>query len=204
LNPNPWDDIFAENGRIFNQPHPDLPMIVQKLNQLGARKILDLGCGTGRHTVYLSQHGFQVYSLDGAPHALLRSKAWLSENNLKAYLLRHEMTEPIPFPAGSFDGLISTQVIHHARLATVQAIIAEIHRLLKPGGLVYVTVAAPKEGKFKSIEVEPRTYLPLGGPEKGLLHHLFTEPELRLSFADFQILDVHLDDTNHHCLTAIK
>lgn len=204
MNPNPWDGIFAREGRVFLQPHPDLPGLLPVLEQLGAVRLLDLGCGTGRHLVFLAQHGYQVTGLDGSPHALLGARRWLNELDLSASLVLHEMRQPMPFPASSFDALVSTQVIHHARLAEVQAVIQEIWRLVKPGGLVYVTVAAPKEGKFNSIEVEPRTYIPLGGFEKGLPHHLFTEEELRQSFSDFQVRDVHLDDTNHYCLTATR
>lgn len=204
MNSNPWDGIFAKDGRVFHHPHPDLPILLPVLKNLDANLLLDLGCGTGRHLVYLAQHSFQVVGLDGSPHALAGARRWLSEQGLHANLVRHELTEPLPFPAASFDALISTQVIHHARLSVVQSIIHEIHRLLKPGGLVYVTVAAPKEGKFDSNEIEPRTYLPLDGPEKGLLHHLFTEEELRQSFSLFRVTDVHLDDTNHYCLTAYR
>ena len=204
MNPNPWDGIFAKDGRVFLHPHPDLPGLLPALKAQDSRRLLDLGCGTGRHLVYLAQRGFQVVGLDGSPHALHSTQSWFAELGLHASLLLHELTEPLPFPAASFDALVSTQVIHHARLAAVQAVIDEIHRLLKPGGLVYVTVAAPKEGRFNSIEIEPRTYLPLGGPEKGLLHHLFTEDELRQCFYRFQVSDVHLDDTNHYCLTAYR
>jgi len=40
--------------------------------------------------------------------------------------------------------------------------------------------------------IEPGTFIPLEGPEKGLPHHIFSEEELRLEFGNFQIEDVSL------------
>ena len=43
-----------------------------------------MGCGTGRHTLYLAKQGFQVYGVDIAEEGIKIAKQWLKENNLKA------------------------------------------------------------------------------------------------------------------------
>jgi hypothetical protein len=42
------------------------------------------------------------------------------------------------------------------------------------------------------IEIEPNTFIPLKGPERGVPHHIFTEENLRKSFQAFHILEVSL------------
>jgi protein-S-isoprenylcysteine O-methyltransferase Ste14 len=102
------------------------------------------------------------------------------------------------------------QVIHHADIATIRQIIQEITRVLKPGGLLFVTVPRLDEGGPHAWwgtdfeQVEPHTFLPLDGPERGLLHHYFTPEELHRVFGGFDITDMHVDSVDHHCVLGFK
>jgi len=148
----------------------------------GAKHVLNLGCGTGRHTIALAQKGFAVFGIDNSPSGLKMTRDSLDKESLHATLVQQEMTEPFPWPDGSFDAVISVQVIHHADAAGIK---------LKNQG-----------ENFK--EVEPNTFIPLDGQEKGLPHHYFTPEELKQFFTDFTIQDIHLDTGNHYCLTGFK
>ena len=53
-------------------------------------------------------------------------------------------------------------------------------------------------------EVEPGTFVPLDGPEKGLPHHYFQKSEIAPLFASFEILGLDVDSTNHYSLIAKK
>ena len=50
---NAWGEIFAREGRVFLEPHKDMPKIVRILKNKEGNTVLDLGSGTGRHVVYL-------------------------------------------------------------------------------------------------------------------------------------------------------
>lgn len=203
---NPWNEIFRRKGKVFVQPHEAMPHIVRFLKRQAATRVLDLGCGNGRHMVYLARHGFQVFGLDSSPEALALTRDWLAEEGLAADMRLQSMTEPLPYPTESFDAVISIQVIHHAALATIREIVGEVGRVLKRQGFVCVTVSTPKaKPRWRhAIETEPGTYLPLEGREHGLLHHQFTLDELRELFAAFDVLDVRRDATHHLCLSAVK
>ena len=201
---NRWDEIFQENGRVFNEPHPNMPSIAAKCHSRQLKKVLDLGCGSGRHLVYFAQQGFQAYGVDFSHTGLLLARQWLDSLALPARLHRQDMTQPLAFPANCFDALISIQVIHHGRLETIRSIVSEIERVLKPGGMVFVSVSMPKKRKARFKEVEPNTFLPLEGREKGLLHHFFSEDELRQVFCNFEIARVFVDSTRHICLEGNK
>jgi SAM-dependent methyltransferase len=201
---NPWDNIFKEKGRFFHEPHADMPGIVNLLKERGTKTVLDLGNGTGRHTVYMAQNGFTVYGMDNSPQAIQSAQEWLQAEGLTADLKYGDITEPFPYPDAFFDGLISVQVINHGDNATVKRIADEITRVLKPGGVLFITVATLKNQAKTWEQIEPNTFMPLDGREKGLLHHFFVPEELRELFSGFDITDTHLDKGQHYCLTAVK
>jgi SAM-dependent methyltransferase len=202
---NPWNAVFGREGRVFDEPHEDIPRITRLLKERGARRVLDLGCGSGRHVIYLAREGFSVYGLDEAPEALALTGQWLEQEGLQADLQQGNMVDALPYPDASFDAVISVQVIHHARLATIRGIVAEIARVLAPGGTLFVTVTLLKAGHNGAfLEIEPNTFVPLDGREKGMPHHRFTPQELRETFAAFEGLDLYEDSVQHICLTAFK
>jgi ubiquinone/menaquinone biosynthesis C-methylase UbiE len=191
---HPWESIYKREGRVFIDPPLGFKAVVKEFVQHQCHLILDLGCGNGRHTVALAKEGFNTIGLDISSSGLRLSYAWLGEEGLQAGLVSADARNCFPFKANSFDGLLSTQVIHHALLSEVRTTIAEIWRVLTNGGVAFVTVAGRKQEGEAYEEVEPGTYIPLGGTEKGLPHHIFTEEELRLEFKMFQIREISQRD----------
>jgi cyclopropane fatty-acyl-phospholipid synthase-like methyltransferase len=199
-----WDQIFGQKGRVFTEPHEDMDAVAQLLKEEGARNILDLGSGTGRHVVYLAKRGFSVYGLDVSSHGVTRTEEWLSEEGLAADVRLYDMTEKLPFAGDFFDAVISVQVVHHADVKTIKGIVREIERVIKKGGFVFITVPKLRNQASTFRQIEPNTYVPLDGPERGLPHHYFTPEELKEFFAGFRTIDIHLDSFGHFCLSAFK
>ena len=81
-----WDDVFAKKGKYFTDAHPDMDRLAKLFSEKGVQRILDLGCGTGRHLLFLLKKGFEVYGLDGSPNGLEIAKMWLTEENLSLEL----------------------------------------------------------------------------------------------------------------------
>jgi ubiquinone/menaquinone biosynthesis C-methylase UbiE len=201
---NPWNDIFKTQGRVFNEPQSDMPAIVKLLKERKAKTVLDLGSGTGRHSVYLAKNGFTVYGLDSSPEGLQATQKWLSAEGLTAELHLGNMTAGLPYPDAFFDGLICIRVMHHGDSATVQKIAREITRVIKSGGILFVTVATSRKIANTWEEIEPNSLMPLDGPEKGLIHHFFTPQEMKEVFSGFEVADIHLDEIKCYAMTAIK
>jgi SAM-dependent methyltransferase len=202
--PNPWDTIFRERGRVFLQPQEDMPAFADLLRDRGAVTLLDLGCGTGRHVVYFARHGFTVSGFDESPQGIELTRQWLDAEGLTADLRVGNMLAGLPYEDASFDAVISAQVIHHGTIAAVRKLIGEITRVLKPGGVVFVSVTGRRDQGTVFDEIEPGTLVPRDGHEAGLPHHYFTPEELQAEFAGYDVLDVHIDGTQHHCLIAVK
>ncbi len=199
-----WEKIFQQYGKVFTDPHWDMPQVVKELQDIKANKVLDLGSGTGRHVIYLARNGFSVYGLDNSQEGINTTKQWLKTKKLTAKLILQEMTKKLPWENNFFDAIISVQVIHHANIATITKIIAELERVLKKGGFIFITVPKLKNQAMKYKKIEQNTYVPLDGWEKGLPHHYFTKEELEDFFFNFNIVDIHLDRINHYCLSAFK
>jgi SAM-dependent methyltransferase len=199
-----WDERFRKEGKVFEHPHEDLWSIVDLLKEKGSKRILDLGSGSGRHLVYLAKNGFSAYGLDNSPAGIDIAKKWLEREGLFADMKLQEMTDRLPYADNFFNAVISVQVIHHAKADLIQKIIKEIERVLKKGGFVFITVPKLRTQGKEFTQIEPNTFIPLDGPEKGLPHHYFTPRELHMFFAGFSVIDIHLDSTNHYCLSGVK
>lgn len=187
---HPWEVIFQRQGRLFTELLPGFLAATQKFDQHGCHRILDLGCGNGRHVVALARQGFQPVGLDISSTGLALTRAWLGEAGLPGALVDGDMRQALPFAPQSFDGLLSTQVIHHARLADVRLTIAEIWRVLAPHAIAFVTVAGSTHPGEPYEEIEPGTFVPLSGPEQGLPHHIFSEAELCHELRAFHIDEI--------------
>jgi SAM-dependent methyltransferase len=189
---------------VHTTPHQDMPAIVKLLQDAAASTVLDFGSGTGRHIVYLAKNGFKVFGLDNSPEAIELSRKWLSDEGLPANQQLQSMYDKLPFADAFFDAVISVQAMHHADIQTIKQSVKEITRILKPGGFLFVTVPKLVNQARNYRQIEPNTLVPLDGPEQGLTHHYFTPREMREVFAEFNVTDIHVDDTNHYCLWAFK
>jgi SAM-dependent methyltransferase len=201
---NVWNKIY-EKGEFLNiPPHPEIEKISGLFGKAKVRRVLDLGSGGGRHTIYLAAKKFDVYGLDSAVRGLENTLQILSEKRLTAHLTLHDMTT-LPYDNNYFDAIISIQVIHHNRLEAIQKTAKEIIRVLKEAGYLWITVPASKnELSTRQEEIEPGTFIPLDGREKGLPHHYFKKECIPLLFPKFSVIDLHIDSFNHYSFLAQK
>lgn len=202
-----WDDIFAKKGKTFTKPHPDMERLASLFNEKEVHRILDLGCGTGRHLIFFLKKGFEVYGLDGSPNGLKITTNWLTEENLSSELTCQKIEQKFPYSNGFFDAIISIQVLHHNIIKDILFTVNEIERVLKPEGFIFITFPVLQAfyiQKERMKKVEPRTYIPLKGPEKGLPHHFFTITEIKRVFRPFNLSEIYIDKTNHRAILGQK
>jgi len=97
--------------------------------------ILDAGCGTGGNLAHLAGAGRRV-GLDFSPDAVAGAR-----KRKLAHLVRGTVTS-LPFAAGSFDAAISMSVIYHQWVTDPADALREMHRVLRPGGVLFLDVPA--------------------------------------------------------------
>ncbi|HSR48698.1 MAG TPA: class I SAM-dependent methyltransferase [Anaerolineales bacterium] len=185
-----WEAIYRKDANVFPEVFPRFPELAEAFAAHGCRTILDLGCGSGRHVVALAKLGFQTWGLDLAPTGLRLAARWLDEESLRAPLVLSDARLPLPVRGAAFDGLLSTQVIHHGTLATIRAAVREVRRVVRPGGLVFITVPHRLDGDVSHEEIEPGTFVPRSGIEEGVPHHIFSPQELQAEMDGFRPIEV--------------
>lgn len=196
-----WDEIYKESGTL-SSIDKNMPKIVKVLKERNAKKVLDLGYGSGRHTVYLAKQGFEVSGIDISEEGLKIATYWLKEKSLFANLVLGSIYEPLPYKDSSFDAVICIRTLNHARIKTIRKTIKEIKRVLKPKGLIFITTRkkVPKKQRLPFKEIDSHTYIPLEGKEKGIVHYLFTRETLRKEFKCFKV-NIWVDSRNgYYCL----
>ena len=199
-----WEQQYEKGYFLDQSIQHEMPTIVKRFESHGINSVLDHGCGSGRHVMFLVRQGFEVVGLDIAPTGLSALLKKLAAEDNNSHTTLGDILQ-LPFEDESFDAIISVRVIHHNRLALIHKTVEEMRRVLRPHGLMWVTVPVPKgHGSKDGVEIEPGTWVPTGGIEKGLPHHLFTEDELKELFQHFSILDLRVFSLSHFSVLVEK
>jgi SAM-dependent methyltransferase len=205
--PTGWEAAYQNGHTRPRTPHEDAELLVELFRRNGVRRILDLGCGDGRHLVWFGARGFEMFGLDIAPTALARAGEFLAEAKLSAETACSDMSA-LPWADGFFDAVISVQVINHHDIDGIRKTVAEIHRVLRPGGFLFATVATYlSDERLTSpnlVRLGPRLFTKKEGHEAGVPHYFATEREWVAELSAFEVLDVHKDKVGKTAFLARK
>ena len=117
--------------------------------------VLDVGCGTGNLTMAAKVRAGadgQVYGNDAAPEMICEAERKAAVSQL-AIRYQVALIEDIPYPDGKFDVVLSSLMLHHLPKQLKRRGIAEISRVLKPGGRLFaVDIDPPLFGNLRTIE----------------------------------------------------
>jgi SAM-dependent methyltransferase len=157
------------------------------------RRILDLGCGIGRHVVMLAQEGYDTAGIDIAHNAVRFAEKWLQTLGLTADLRIGSIIR-LPWPDNHFDAIVSHGVLDHMTPDEGRAAVQEARRVLKPGGLFYLSLASTDEyscGRGGKVDVD--TFRLTEGDEAGLIQRFFSLESVNALLSGFDIQDVVYD-----------
>jgi len=159
----------------------------------GGMKILESGCGTGRWMAFFEKLGNRAFGIDDSWGPLRMARKHDPDMNL----VRSDALVT-PFKSDSFDAAFSSYVAEHFEEGP-ETLFREIHRVLKPGGLLFVVV--PFNNTFRRYVVNPFLMLlwrlwKLRGKGLGFTEFRYVRTEMDgfLARTQFDIVDVRPDD----------
>ena len=132
-----WALVYDHDANPL--PALEEPFVHEAIGPVAGRAVLDLGCGTGRHALWLAAAGARVTAVDFSEGMLAEARRKPGAEAVR--FVMHDLHERLPFPSGSFDRIVSGLVLEHMR--ELDGFFGEARRMLKPGGRAVVSAMHP-------------------------------------------------------------
>ncbi len=193
-----WNERWktVEGRSRWLAPEMEVKAMAHILRETGASRVLDLGCGVGRHSAFLASLGFSVFALDGSGSGITFARASTEASGHEVQFAVGLMTE-LPFKDNSFDYLLAWNVIYHGNREVVRRSMGEIRRVLRPGGFFQGTMLSKLNRHYRrGREIAPETFvIEDANDDKGHPHFYCDSSDLHALFAGFEFL--HIADREH-------
>ncbi len=132
-----WQENGAEwlteyHDRRLHQPKYLLQEVLLNacVEALKPRRVLEFGCGVGRHLRYLSQlPGLEVMGVDQSPTMMAGISSWADPSWAASHVFRVEPVGRLPFRDGEFDLVFTSEVLVHVRPEDLPTILSELRRV---------------------------------------------------------------------------
>lgn len=185
-----FDKLYSSFNCLFGLQADKF--LVENLKNLHIENAIDLGCGEGRHTLYLAQEGIHVKAIDKSRKAI--EKLCLLSKKFKLF----NMIEPtiddileINLKENFYDLCILSFVLPFFSRSQVLKIIEKIKLILKKDGFIYISALTTEDPdyfilKTKYKEIEPQT---IWNENLQCFQFWFRPLELLNLFSDFEIID---------------
>jgi tellurite methyltransferase len=137
------------------------------------KKVLDVGCGSGRNLFYFLRNGYEVFGVDPAPQAVENVKQLSAklapDNSLENFMVCP--AESLPYENASFDLIICSAVLHFANDEQhFYLMLRSMFRVLKPGGYFFARLASDIGIEYLVEPLGNRRYLLPDGSERFLVN----------------------------------
>ena len=153
--------------------------------KLKGGRILDLGCGEGRISIFLAQHSFECYGIDYVPLAIKRAKQFAKKQGVAGKThFRTGNVLNLPYPDDFFDIAIDYSCFAHIRKSEWDLYISELLRVLKMGSFYFLAAFSKNTPHARMMKHNWLVF-------RGGYDHYFTRSEIRSIFSDhFEIMRI--------------
>jgi|WetSurMetagenome_2_1015567.scaffolds.fasta_scaffold113437_2 SAM-dependent methyltransferase len=186
-----WGKMYTENADMFGK-EPSYPArkAAEIFGTRNAKKILELGSGQGRDTLFFARQGLQVYALDYSKEGLDTIQKKADTIGVSAFLttIYHDVRQRLPFDDNCFDGCYS-HMLYCMALATseLEFLSQEVRRVLKPGGFNIYTVRHTADPHYRTGIDRGDDMWEITG---GFVVHFFSREKIDHLAKGYEIVDV--------------
>lgn len=161
-----WDSSYRNRDNFVFFPHEEIIRFTSKYirKKIGINefldihrcpsipRVLDLGCGIGRHVIFLNNYGLDAWGIDLSGVAIEHAgKLFVHEGqtHLAEKLVRGSITD-MPFADNFFDFVVSHGVLDSMPFEVAREAMEETARCLNPGGMFYLDVISSDDSRHRS------------------------------------------------------
>lgn len=158
-----WDKSYENRDNFVFYPHEEVIRFVSKfirkrvgLNEFldvvpgeEQKRVLDLGCGIGRHVVYCHDMGLDAYGIDLSDAAVVVARAWADQKNLlepEKKIIQGDIRQ-LPWGDSYFRYAVSHGVLDSMPFEIARAACIELARVMVPGGRFYCDLISGDDSK---------------------------------------------------------
>ena len=187
-----WESNFSSKPEMFGlEPSIAAKKALKIFKIEKINKVVELGAGLGRDTIYFAKNSIHVEALDYSPSGIKIINQKINQNNFSNLVNTKilDVRKTLPFEDNSIDGFYS-HMLYCMALTTsdLENLNKEIHRILKPGGINIYTVRHTNDGDFKKgVQIAGDMY-----ENDGFIVHFFSKNKINNLMNGF----VNLETTN--------
>jgi len=191
-----WNDIAKDWRKFRGGPRPEVEGFLKDCSG----RILDVGCGSGRH--FIKKEELKFFGIDFSEKMIELAKKNAEENKIHAEL-KMMQNEKIPYPENFFDNIICIAVLHCIETKEKRLILlGEIKRVLKPGGSLFLQVWSRNHNRVKNKGKEPMIPWTVEGKKIGRHYHIYDLEELKKEVEKIGLEILHLEEDENINLLA--
>jgi SAM-dependent methyltransferase len=184
-----WSKV---SEKYWKEPSDEFLPVALRWKELKKRTVLDIGCGRGRHALFLADMGFDVTATDISPEGIEQLKREAKRRKLdgKIKTLVSDMLE-LPFEKNSFDGVLGFHSVYHTDYAGLKKVMSKITAMLKKSGQLYITFNSKSNPSFRAGDntvVDEYTIIRHFGKEDGIPHTFLENNDIIGLLKDYKIL----------------
>lgn len=164
-------EYVNKKGHLIWQRRKDrektISHLIKLINPYPKERIIDLGCGSGPFIYYCAKLGADCVGVDYSPSRVQIVQDFFSKQNFqgKAKIDLADV-EDLPYPDGSFDKAVAADVIEHLTYKSKRRVLREALRILKAGGLFYLSTPNLTYLKLTTLFKRLKAILTLKNPYK--------------------------------------
>lgn len=192
-----WQRMYIQNAQMFGEEASCAAVRACSLFKAqGKTKVLELGSGQGRDTIFFAQQGLEVCALDYSEEGLdaITKEAKARGVSSLVRTVCHDVRRPLPFDNCIFDACYS-HMLYCMALTTseLEGLSGEVRRVLKQDGLNVYTVRNTKDPHYRTGINRGGDMWEIGG---GFVVHFFSEETAKRLAKGYEIMDIEeFDET---------